>query len=69
MYRKADHAWTSKFTKHAATLDRIEDRFGVDRYSLVAIWGIESQYGQIRGDFSILSALATLAFCGRRQDF
>ena len=56
--------------KHAATLDRIEDRFGVDRYSLVAIWGIESrQYGQIRGDFSILSALATLAFCGRRQDF
>ncbi|MDZ7904504.1 MAG: lytic murein transglycosylase, partial [Cypionkella sp.] len=55
--------------KHNGILAQIEDRFGVDRYTVLAIWGLESAYGAVRGDISTLSALATLAFEGRRAAF
>ena len=32
--------------EHAATLDRIEARYGVDRETLVAVWGLESSFGR-----------------------
>lgn len=51
---------------HAALLDKIEAAYGVDRAYVVAIWGLESAYGSYRGDISTLSALATLAYDGRR---
>lgn len=52
--------------RHAALLDEIEARFGMDRHIVVAIWGLESSYGAVRGDVPTLSALATLAHEGRR---
>lgn len=55
--------------KHAALLDRLEARHGVDRHVLLAIWGLESAYGQVRGDIPTLSALATLAYDTRRSAF
>lgn len=55
--------------RHAALLDAIEARYGVDRQIIVAIWGLESAYGTYRGDTPILSALATLAYDGRRGAF
>jgi membrane-bound lytic murein transglycosylase B len=55
--------------EHAATLDGIEQRFGVDRETLVAIWGMESSFGQFMGDKSVIRSLATLAYEGRRPDF
>jgi membrane-bound lytic murein transglycosylase B len=54
---------------HRATLDRIEARFGVEKEVVVAIWGLESAYGAQRGGTPILSALATLAYDGRRAVF
>jgi membrane-bound lytic murein transglycosylase B len=49
--------------------DAIEKRFGVQRETLVAIWGIESDYGTQIGSFNIFEALATLAYDGPRADF
>jgi membrane-bound lytic murein transglycosylase B len=55
---------------HRATLDRIEERFGVPAPILIAIWGLETNYGaDTSGKFSILRSLATLAYDCRRSDF
>jgi membrane-bound lytic murein transglycosylase B len=54
---------------HAATLEGIEARFGVDPDILTAIWGLESAYGEIQGNEDIVRALATLAWEGRRRAF
>jgi membrane-bound lytic murein transglycosylase B len=50
-------------------LDQIEQRYGVDREVVVAVWGLESAYGSYRGDNNIIQALATLAYDGRRGSF
>ncbi len=58
------------FDQYAATLAAIEERFGVDRHVVVAIWGVESDYGNERGNHFLPHALATLVCAGtRRQDF
>jgi membrane-bound lytic murein transglycosylase B len=56
-------------SEHAATLEAIEQRYGVDRETLVAIWGMESSFGQFMGDNSVIRSLATLAYEGRRPQF
>lgn len=55
--------------RHQQILAAIEAKYQVDRHIIVAIWGIESRYGSRMGDFPVLSALATLAFDGRRRVF
>ncbi|NSX54046.1 lytic murein transglycosylase [Parasulfitobacter algicola] len=55
--------------EHARVLDQIEARFGVDKEVVVAVWGLESAYGEVRGSTPIISALSTLAFDGRRGKF
>ena len=55
--------------EHSAILDRIERRYGVDKEVVVAVWGMETAYGAVRGSDSILRSLATLAFDGRRGRF
>ncbi len=52
--------------KHGDTLARIAAEYRVDAEYVVAIWGLESSYGAVRGDIPTLSALATLAYDGRR---
>ncbi len=54
---------------HAATLDAIEARYGVEKEVVAAIWGLESAYGTFRGDRPIIDSLATLAHEGRRAAF
>jgi lytic murein transglycosylase len=56
--------------KHAGTLRAAEQRFGVDRHVIAAIWGVESDYGREMGDSPLPAALATL-ICegGRRASF
>jgi lytic murein transglycosylase len=44
------------------TLDIIERRFGIDRYILIALWGLESGYGADIGGKDIIASLASLAF-------
>jgi len=55
--------------KHKAMLRRIENKYGVDKEVVLAIWGLESSYGQNMGDINIIEALATLAYDGRREKF
>ena len=50
-------------------LEEIEARFGVEAEVVTAIWGLESAYGAFKGDTPLISALATLAFDGRRGRF
>lgn len=55
---------------HAATLAAAEQRFGVDRHTIVAVWGVESNYGKVAGRWSLPQALSTAACLGpRRQEF
>lgn len=55
--------------RHAGTLAAIEARYGVEPEIVTAIWGLESRYGERRGDIPVISALSTLAFDGRRGAF
>ncbi len=55
--------------KHAALLEQLEQRYGVDRQILVAVWGMESNFGQFQGNKSVIRSLATLAYEGRRPAF
>ena len=51
------------------TLEAIEARFGVEKEVVVAVWGLESNYGANRGKNDIIQSLATLAYDGRRGEF
>jgi len=55
--------------QYADVLQNIEQRYGVDRQALVAIWGMESSFGQFQGTQSVIRSLATLAYEGRRRVF
>ena len=56
--------------KHDATLRAAEQRFGVDRHVIAAVWGVETDYGREAGGNYIPQAYATLICLGnRRQDF
>ena len=55
--------------RHAGTLSAIESRYGVPREVVLAVWGMESNYGANRGSTQIVPALATLAYDGRRGEF
>lgn len=55
--------------RHAKTLAAIERTYGVDRFIVAAIWGIETRFGERRGDVPVVSSTATLAFDGRRGAF
>lgn len=52
--------------QYRSTLKDIEQRYGVQAEYIVALWGMETSYGKNTGGFDILSALATLAYDGRR---
>jgi lytic murein transglycosylase len=55
---------------HRATLDRVEKRFGVPAPVIIAIWGLETNYGaDTSGKFSIIRSLATLSYDCRRSEF
>ncbi|WP_271671076.1 lytic murein transglycosylase [Bradyrhizobium sp. CCBAU 51627] len=54
---------------YKAQFDATEKAYGVDRYTIAAIWGIESNYSTQMGDRSVLQSTATLACIGRRQAY
>lgn len=58
-----------KLQEHAALLSRITRRTGVPGEVLVAFWGVESDFGKSTGNFSVIDALTTLAFEGRRAAY
>lgn len=59
----------TKLGAHNALFDTIEDRYGVDRHILTGIWGLESSFGDVQGNYDAISALASFAFEGRRKAF
>jgi lytic murein transglycosylase len=55
--------------QHKASFDAVEKAYGVDRYIITAIWGVESNYGTLGGDRPVIRSTATLACVGRRQAY
>ena len=47
----------------------VERAYGVDRYIIAAIWGIETKYGAVAGERPVIRSTATLACVGRRQAY
>jgi lytic murein transglycosylase len=60
---------TNMLKKHAATLAQIEQRFGVPAPVVVAIWGLETDFGAVRGNLPVIRSVATLAYDCRRSEF
>lgn len=58
----------SVYAQHRDLLARIEAQYGVPGPIIVAIFGHETSYGQVKGDFDLARALATLAWEGRRRE-
>lgn len=56
-----------KYNEHRTLLEEIGSKYGVQPRFIVAIWGNESNFGRIQGNFNVLSALASLAYEGRRE--
>jgi membrane-bound lytic murein transglycosylase B len=57
----------ARYAENASRLNDISRRYGVPGSVLVAIWGKETSYGSITGDFDLLNSLASLAYEGRRR--
>lgn len=60
---------SSRLEQWRDTLHAVEARFGVDPYTVVAVWGVESNYGQTFGKRPLVTSLATLSCFGRRQAY
>jgi lytic murein transglycosylase len=58
-----------KAAEWTATLDAIEKQFGVDRWIIVALWGIETSFGANTGGFDVIRSLATLSLSAYRPDY
>ncbi|MDP3377291.1 MAG: lytic murein transglycosylase [Brevundimonas sp.] len=58
-----------KLRQYGSVLARIEARYGVEPHVVAAVWGLESFFGTRRGVVPVVSALATLAYDGRRGEF
>ena len=55
--------------ENLSLLNKIGEFYGVPPQYLVALWGIETDYGKMTGGFPVLDAVATLAYGGSRSDF
>jgi lytic murein transglycosylase len=55
--------------KYKPQFDAVEKLYGVDRFIIASIWGVESNYSTQMGDRSVLQSTATLSCIGRRQKY
>lgn len=55
--------------KHKAELTKVGKQFGVQPRFIVALWGLESNFGSYTGNYNVVSALTTMAYEGRRRTF
>lgn len=56
-------------TQYRDLLQEVGQHYGVQPRIIVALWGIETNYGSNTGGFNIIEALATLAYDGRRSQY
>ncbi|AEE67074.1 peptidoglycan-binding protein [Bordetella pertussis] len=55
--------------RHADVLARAQAEYGVDPATVVAVWGVESNFGKNLGGRPLLTSLSTLSCFGRRQSY
>ncbi len=55
--------------RHDSVFRAVEARYGVEKEVVAAVWGMESFYGERRGNIPVISATSTLAYQGRRGAF
>ncbi|WP_339683750.1 lytic murein transglycosylase [uncultured Pseudoalteromonas sp.] len=55
------------YAENQDVLEKVAKDFGVQARFIVAIWGLESNFGAIQGGHNVISSLVTLAFDGRRE--
>ncbi|CEI53419.1 lytic murein transglycosylase [Acinetobacter bereziniae] len=55
--------------QHRDVLNRVAAAYGVPAETVVAVWGVESNFGDISGKYPLLQALGTLSCEGRRQSY
>ncbi|PST94860.1 lytic murein transglycosylase [Photobacterium sp. NCIMB 13483] len=55
------------YQQNKEALERIGKQYGVQPRFIVALWGVESNFGKIQGNYNVVEALATLAYDGRRE--
>ena len=58
-----------KFKENKKLLIQISKYYGVQPRFIVSLWGIETDFGRLTGGFSVISALTTLVYDGRRYDY
>lgn len=58
-----------KYLEEQALLERTAKQYGVPANYIVALWGMESNFGRLQGRENIISAMTSLAFEGRREVF
>jgi peptidoglycan lytic transglycosylase B len=66
---KRIRAGREMLARHSKLLDEVADKYGVPAKIIVAIWGVESEYGRLTGIRPTITALATLAWDPRRSAF
>ena len=59
----------AQLLKWDKVLARAEQEFGVDRYAIVAVWGVESNFGNIKGKRDLVRSLTTLVCANKRETF
>lgn len=57
------------YQQHYADLERIGKEYGVQPRFIVALWGVESNFGRFTGNYRVIDALSTMAYDGRREAF
>ncbi|UTM58950.1 lytic murein transglycosylase [Photobacterium sp. CCB-ST2H9] len=57
------------YHQHRKALERVGRQYGVQPRFIVALWGVESNFGKLTGSYSVIEALTTLAYEGRREAF
>ena len=59
----------TKLAEWAAVLAGIEQQFGVDRHTVIAVWGVETDFGRNMGKRPLVRSLATVSCFGGRQQY
>ncbi|MDA8792048.1 lytic murein transglycosylase [Bacteriovoracaceae bacterium] len=55
--------------ENRALLEKVERKYGVEKEVIVSLWGTETFYGDITGNYNLVESLSSLAYDGRRRTF
>ncbi len=55
--------------QHKKLLEKVEQKYNVDKEIIISLWGVETFFGKIVGDYDLISSLVTLSYKSRRKFF